>query len=104
MCIVLEAAASFGQQLRSHRQITLGRVQVRMSEIDGQRRQKDLHVRASPIPFRQSVDGERVAKMSHSAFSPECRVLENAESHSGICWKQLEWKHLVPRNILYFAY
>jgi len=34
-----------------------------MSEIDGQHRQKDLHVRASAIPFRQSVDGERVPQV-----------------------------------------
>lgn len=34
-----------------------------MSEICGERRKKDLHIRTSPIPFRQSVDGERVPQV-----------------------------------------
>ena len=78
MCIVLEAAAGFGQQLRSHRQITLGRVQVGMSEIDGQRWQKYLHVRASPIPFRQSVDGERVAQIVKPRLTRTCVTASNS--------------------------
>ena len=34
-----------------------------MSKIGGKSRQKDLHVRTSPIPFRQPVDGERVPQV-----------------------------------------
>jgi hypothetical protein len=34
-----------------------------MSKIGGEGWQKELHVRTSPIPFRQPVDGERVPLM-----------------------------------------
>jgi hypothetical protein len=34
-----------------------------MSKISGESGQKDLHVRASPIPFRQPVDGEGVSQV-----------------------------------------
>jgi hypothetical protein len=38
-----------------------------MSKIGGEGWQKELHVRTSPIPFRQPVDGERVALMPVAA-------------------------------------
>jgi hypothetical protein len=38
-----------------------------MAKIGGESRQKDLHVRTSPIPFRQPVDGERVPLMPVAA-------------------------------------
>ena len=38
-----------------------------MSKIGGEGRQKELYVRTSPIPFRQPVDGERVALMPLAA-------------------------------------
>ena len=60
---VLETAVGFSQQLRCHGQVTLRRVQIDMSKIGGQGRQKKLHVRTSPIPFRQPVDGERVPQV-----------------------------------------
>jgi hypothetical protein len=88
--VVLETTVSFCQQLRCGGQVTLGRVQIDMSKIDGEGRQKDLHVRTCPIPFRQPVNRERVAKMPNTAFSAECRVPENAESRFGICWKRLD--------------
>jgi hypothetical protein len=34
-----------------------------MPKIGGEGRQKKLHVRTSPIPFRQPVDGERVPQV-----------------------------------------
>jgi hypothetical protein len=49
-----------------------------MSEIDGQRRQKDLHVRASPIPFRQSVDGERVPQVVKPRLTRTCVTASNS--------------------------
>ena len=61
--LVLETAVGFCQQLRCHRQVTLSRVQIDMPKIGGEGRQKDLHVRTSPIPFRQPVDGERVPQV-----------------------------------------
>jgi hypothetical protein len=61
----LEATVGFCQQLRCHGEITLRRAQVDVTKIGGQGRQKELHVRTSPIPFGQPVDGERVATISH---------------------------------------
>ena len=61
--VVLETAVGFCQQLRCHGQVTLSRAQIDMSKISGESRQKDLHVRTSPVPFRQPVDGERVPQV-----------------------------------------
>ena len=68
--IVLETAVGFCQQLRCHGQVTLSRVQIDMPKIGREGRQKELHVRTSPIPFRQPVDGERVPQ-SHEAAADE---------------------------------
>jgi hypothetical protein len=61
--IVLETAIGLSQQLRRHRQITLSRVQVDMSEIGGKSRQESLHIRTVSVPLRQPVDGERVPQV-----------------------------------------
>jgi hypothetical protein len=65
-----------------------------VAEESGEVHQPAVGVDAFPVPSKQRGNSKRVAKMPHSAFSPECRVPKNAESHSGICWKRLERKHL----------
>ena len=57
-------------------------VQVGMSEIGGERRQKHLHVRTRPIPFRQSVDGERVSQVMKSRLTRTRVTAANSRKHA----------------------
>ena len=50
-----------------------------MPKVSRKHRQPSLHVIAVAIPLQKGGLGEPVAKMPNSAFSPECRVPENAE-------------------------
>jgi hypothetical protein len=62
--------------------------------VGGEQGQFCFDIGAGAVPSQQSIHGETVPEMPDAAFSSECRVPENAESHSGIFWKRLEWTHL----------
>ena len=59
--------------------MSLRRADVDVTQIGGELREQCSHIGSCFIRSNNAIYAECVAKMPNSAFSPECRVPENAE-------------------------
>src|SRR5271169_6482752 len=68
--VAVEADRRFMKELRRHRQVDAGAVQMGMAEICRERRQQTLHVCALAVPGRQPMHGCGVTQRMQARGAP----------------------------------
>src|ERR1039458_10089546 len=88
--IQFKAAACLAQQIGRGSQIPVGVLGLRMTQIDGQVRQKLIDIHALAVPVEQTPHGKSVAEASEvgtkgTGWSMDAQAADNAQEGSAHC-------------------
>src|SRR5712671_6605107 len=78
LCKRFEATASFGEQLLSHRQVTLCPRKIRMAKIGCKLGQKIIQVSVPAIPARNAVNRRRMPEVVQPRLTASAALPANA--------------------------